>query len=253
MPSSTSQQTCLSQIDVAILAGGLGTRVRAELGDTPKVLAPIGGRPFLDILLDRLRSFGARTIVLSLGYRAERVLTHLSNVRIPGIELHSVVEPEPRGTAGAIREIRTHLTSDPVLILNGDSFIDADLCALVAAHRDGASSATLLCCRVPDAARFGRIETASDPDGEKIVSFHEKDNVAGPGVINAGVYVLSQGALEQIAALDAPSLERDYFAAAAPRTFSAFVTQATFIDIGTPESLNAAEGVLAPYLTAPPA
>ena len=112
-----------------MLAGGLGTRIRPVLGDTPKLLAPIGGRPYLWYLLEWLRKFGARRIVLGLGHGAGAVLDYLRAQPAADLDIVTVVEPSPLGTAGAIRFARAHLRSDPVLVLNGDTFVNADLCA----------------------------------------------------------------------------------------------------------------------------
>jgi len=77
--SVTAPSPCLNDIDVVALAGGLGTRIRDTLGDTPKLLAPIGGHAFLDILIARLRNFGARRLILGLGQLAGKVTAHLEN------------------------------------------------------------------------------------------------------------------------------------------------------------------------------
>ena len=113
----------------------MGTRIRPVLGDLPKILAPILGRPYLAYLLDWLERFGARRVVLGLGHRAQAVVEYLEDAHPASqIEVTTVVEPSPLGTAGAIRFARGALRSDPVLVMNGDSFTDADLCAFVDRH-----------------------------------------------------------------------------------------------------------------------
>src|ERR1700722_20028216 len=106
-------RSALANIDALILAGGLGSRVAGVLGNLPKVLAPIEGRPFLDFQLDYLARTGVRKVVLSLGYRAEMVLAHLAETKSP-LPIETVVEPRPLGTAGAIAFARPALGSDPV-------------------------------------------------------------------------------------------------------------------------------------------
>ena len=243
---SEPNPTTLRDIDIVILAGGLGTRIRSVLNEKPKVLAPIGGYPFLDILLHRIALFSARRVILSLGHGAQAVLDHIAQTTYRDLDIVPVVEPTPQGTAGALRFIRHHLTSNPVLVMNGDSFIDADLCALTEHHRQNGADVTLLCCQVEDTSRYGKIELAQG----RIVSFREKTDSTGSGIINAGVYALSQRALDELALSDAPSLERDYFAACPPGTFHALVTNGDFIDIGTPESLARAPDTLARYYPA---
>jgi NDP-sugar pyrophosphorylase family protein len=234
---------CLATLDVLVIAGGLGTRIQPVLGDTPKLLAAIGGRPYLAYLLDWLREFGAKRIVLSLGHRAQAVIDFLDRHKTSYDDqtIVTVTEPQPLGTAGAIRFARPNLLTDPVLVLNGDSFADADLCAFVAHHRRARAKATLLCAEVDDAGRYGRIEL----DGEgRIRGFIEKDpDFHGRSTVSAGVYLFSAALLDEIAASSAISLERDVFGPAPSGSLNAFAGRFAFIDIGTPESLKLAEGV----------
>ncbi|MCD6073913.1 MAG: nucleotidyl transferase [Rhodospirillales bacterium] len=223
---------CLADIDVVILAGGLGTRLRPVLADKPKVLAPIGARTFLDLLLDRLASFGARRVILSLGYLAHEVRAHLAAFPRNDMTILPLDEPEPLGTAGALRFARPHLRRGTILVLNGDSFVDADLCAFVAVHRTLGAEGTVLCARVSDAARFGTVEV--DAAG-RIVSFREKTGVALPGTINAGLYLMESALIERIEAAQGPSLERDVFQTAPAGTLVAHVGDFAFLDIGTPD------------------
>ncbi len=236
---------CLEDIDVVVLAGGLGTRIRDTLGDTPKLLAPIGGTPFLDLLIRRLKSFGARRLVLGLGHLAPRVAAHLDADPPGGVEIVTAVEPEPLGTAGALRFVRRHIQSDPVMVMNGDSFFAADLCDFVAAHRVDGSGASILCAPVDDTARFGRLDIS--PAG-RVRAFLEKDAaLSGPGVINAGVYLFNAAMLDTIDRMPGPSLERDVFEKLPPGTLNAVTGEGAFIDIGTPADLARAAGVLAPF------
>ena len=244
---SSAGTTDLSRIDAAVLAGGLGTRLRSVLPDRPKVLAPIEGRPYLDFLLDWLAEAGIRHVVLCLGYRANAVQAHLSAFPRVDLTIQTVVEPEPAGTAGALRYAAGALRSDPVMVMNGDSFIDGDLDLFLADHLARRPTASVLCAEVPDASRYGRIERAADG---LVQRFAEKDpNAHGPGLINAGVYLFAKPVLEEIARNGAESLERDVFPSLVPRGVYGHVTAGTFLDIGTPESLAAAPRVLSPYLS----
>ena len=240
----TQEAQCLASLDIFVIAGGLGTRIGAVLGATPKLLAPISGRPYLKYLFDWLRRFGAKRVVLGLGHHAQSVLDFLDRdaSTTAGLDVVPVIEPRPLGTAGAIRFARGQLRSDPVLIMNGDSFADADLCALVARHRGAGAKATLLCVDADDAGRYGRVEI--DAAG-RIGGFIEKDaNFHGTGPISAGVYLFSAALIDEIAAGSAVSLEHDVFATAPPGSFAALAGRFTFIDIGTPESLKVAERVI---------
>ena len=236
---------CLNDIDVVVLAGGLGTRIRDTLGDTPKLLAPIGGTPFLDILLGRLGHFGARRVILGLGHLGGKVAEYLESHTPEGMDMITAIEPEPLGTAGALRFIASHIESDPVMVMNGDSFTGADLCDFVEAHRGSDAEGSILAAEVEDTASFGRLGVS--PEG-RVLEFSEKDpDQTGPGLINAGVYLFDAAMMEKIKTMEGPSLERDVFQALDPGTLGAVVGQGPFIDIGTPEDLQRASEVLKPF------
>ena len=228
----------LDGIDVVVLAGGLGTRIQGVLGDTPKVLAPVGGRPFLDRLLEYLAAQGAGRVILALGHRAEAVVDYLRERPIP-LPVLTLVEPRPLGTGGALRFVAPHVRGDPVLVVNGDTWLAADLAAFLAAHRGGGALVSLLCVDVPEIDRYGSVDL--DGDG-RVVRFVEKDpSRKGPGLVNGGVVLLARSALAEITGA---SLERDFLATLPPGSIQAHVARgAAFIDIGTPESLAAAAGV----------
>ena len=240
-----AHSTCLNDIDVVVLAGGLGTRIRDTLGDTPKLLAMVNGRPFLDFLMGRLKGFGAGRLILSLGHLGERVVEHLESHPPEGLDIVTLIEPGPLGTAGALRFVARLVESDPVMVMNGDSFTGADLCEFVQAHRRSGAEGSILAAEVADTAEFGRLKMS--PEG-RVLEFSEKDpSQTGPGLINAGVYLFSTAMMEKIEGMEGPSLERDVFPAMDPGTLGAVVGQGPFIDIGTPEDLRRAADVLKPF------
>jgi NDP-sugar pyrophosphorylase family protein len=240
---SKGPPNCLASIDVLVLAGGYGTRLRGSIGETPKVLAPVAGQPFLGHLLTLLSRFGPCRVVMSLGYKANAVQEFLASYPIPGLAIESCVEPEALGTAGAIRFARPLLRSDPVLILNGDSFADADLCALVERQRTSHALATVLCVAHENGDRYGRVTVDQKGLIERFIEKGVGDG--GAGIINAGVYAVSTRLLDQVAAGTARSWEHDVLEAAPAGTLAAAVGRYTFIDIGTPESLAQAQGLFA--------
>ncbi len=229
-------ERALAQIDVAVLAGGLGTRLRPVLADRPKILAPVEGRPFIDYMFKWLASFGASRVVLCLGHLSEKVADYLKANPAP-FEVQLSVETEPAGTACALRLARPTLKSDPVLVINGDSFVDADLGKAVAAHRANDAAATLICPQVEDTSRFGRVEV--DRNGH-IVRFVEKAATKGSGFINGGVYLFSPAFLDEIGASGARSLENDVLAKQPSGRLHALTGSFRFIDIGLPETLQSA-------------
>jgi mannose-1-phosphate guanylyltransferase len=176
--------------------------------------------------------------VLGLGYQAQTVVDYLRKHPVMGLIVETVIEPQPLGTAGAIRFARAHLHSDPVMVLNGDSITDVDLCAFLESHRTRGIRGSVLCTEVDDASRYGRVLI----DGRGMIdSFAEKDPALHErGMINAGVYLMSAALLDDIAAGPAASLERDFFERLPKSSLAAFTGCKNFIDIGTPESLATA-------------
>jgi NDP-sugar pyrophosphorylase family protein len=231
----------IADIDIAVLAGGQATRLRAVLPETPKILAPIRGKAFLEHLLDWLIRQGARRVILCLGYRAGDVLTYLKARSFAPLEIRTLVEPEPLGTAGAVALARPLLNSEPVLVINGDTILDADLNTFLAEHRAARAETSILCPEVQDPSRYGRLEIDAQ---DRILRFVEKDATHGPAWINGGYYLFGRAALETIATLSSGSLERDILQRMAPGTIRAFRTHGRFLDIGTPETLGLANEVL---------
>jgi NDP-sugar pyrophosphorylase family protein len=220
----------LAAVTAAILAGGLGTRLRSVVGDQPKVLARVGDRPFLLHLLDQLADAGVKSVVLCTGYKAEAIARLGGSYR--DMTLKYSREAAPLGTAGALRQARP-LDSNPVLVLNGDSYCAADLGAMVASHCQSRAPASILLTEVSDSSRYGRVET--DADGA-VLRFVEKRAGGGSGWINAGIYVLSQKFLKGLPDGSPLSLEHDVFPVWVGRGLRGYRSSGPFIDIGTPES-----------------
>ncbi len=224
-----------AEIDVVILAGGLGTRLEPSLKDLPKILAPIQRRPFLDYLMAWISQNGFTRVVLSLGHGADRVLQYLDSDPYPELDIVAKVEPSQMGTAGGIRFVRNEIRSDPALVMNGDSMVAVELEAFLFQHYHSNSIGSILCTQVPDGSRFGQIEV--DETG-RISRFSEKGSkISGDQLISTGIYLLSRELLDLIAEGTQRSLECDVFAALPSGTFSAMKGAFEFIDIGTPDSL----------------
>jgi mannose-1-phosphate guanylyltransferase len=232
----------LGEIQVAVLAGGLGTRLSGVLPALPKVLAPVNNRPFLDYLLDWLIRQGCRHVVLCLGYRAQDCLSYLRAHSFPPLEILTSVEPEPLGTGGAVAHARSILTSDPMMIVNGDTFVEADLGEFLTAHLASGAEISILAVEVDDARPYGRLEI---DDHDRVVRFDEKNPIVKDRAwINGGMYLCRPSAVQRIAQQRRSSLERDLLERLPPGTLHAFRTKGRFLDIGTPERLALASEVL---------
>jgi len=233
------RQLSLADVDAVVLAGGLGTRLETTLEGVPKLLAPIGGRPYLDYLIDWLSRSGVKRLILSLGHLSDKIIQHLGTNPNPAMDISVSVEPAPQGTAGALRFAGHFLKSDPVLVLNGDSYVSASLDAFLAHYFSHDVLGAILCAAVDDADRYGTVDV--DRDG-LIQGFAEKDGVGGgPSYVSAGVYLLGKELRASIARGSEKSLETDVFARLAPGSLAAMTGEFEFVDIGTPESLAQAQ------------
>jgi D-glycero-alpha-D-manno-heptose 1-phosphate guanylyltransferase len=223
----------------AILAGGFGTRLRPVLSNIPKVLAPVGGRPFLTYLLEQLSAAGVRKVVLCTGYLAEQIRAVVGH-RYGDLQILYSQENQPVGTAGALRLAHPLLESDPVLAMNGDSYCDLDLPAFLSWHRQKEALASLALVHMQDTARFGRVSFEA---GGAILRFGEKES-KGAGWINAGIYLLSQGLLRTIPEQSNVSMEYEVFPRFVGKGLFGYPQGRRFLDIGTPASYAEAENVL---------
>jgi len=221
-----------SDMTAVILAGGLGIRLQSVVSDKPKVLAEVSGRPFLAYLLEQVAAAGFRDVVLCTGYMAEKVQDCFGRAYGP-LQISYSREDKPLGTGGALRWALLDISSDTVLVMNGDSYIEVDLSAYVSWFFQKKCRAALLLTKVPDAARYGRVILNEDED---VVAFKEKQEGSGAGWINAGVYLIERSLIASIPTGIPYSLEREFFPALAGKGLLGFCTEGRFIDIGTPES-----------------
>ncbi len=226
-------------MEAIVLAGGFGTRLREVVTDVPKPMAPIAGRPFLEILLSMLSKKGFTRVVLSLGFMADKIINHFAD-SYKGMQLVYEVEQQPLGTGGAIRAALTQCETDHVFIFNGDTYLDLEVDALEHLWQHSHTPAIVV-REVPDTERFGRVEMQEG----RINAFLEK-GVSGLGLINAGCYVLSKNALDDFPLGFAFSLETGFFIKQLQHIrFNGFVTQGRFIDIGVPNDYALAQTELA--------
>jgi NDP-sugar pyrophosphorylase family protein len=237
------------RVTAAVLAGGLGTRLLPAVADRPKALAEVAGRPFLAHVLERLADAGLPETVLLTGHRAGQIESAFGH-SFAGMPLTYSRETTPLGTGGALRHALPLLQRDTLLVLNGDSYCDLDLCDFLKRHADAHSACTLALSRVADASRFGTVQL----DGcGRVRSFAEKSDDGGPGLVNAGVYLLARRLVAELPAGRPLSLEREAFPAwAQAGQCHGYVTERGFLDIGTPESYAVAVRYFAARDATPP-
>jgi D-glycero-alpha-D-manno-heptose 1-phosphate guanylyltransferase len=227
--------------EAVVLAGGFGTRLRAVVSDVPKPMAPIGGEPFLALLMAHLARNGFERVVLSVGYLADAIVGHFG-ASWRGMQVDYAREEVPLGTGGAIRAALARCTADHVHVFNGDTYLGLD-CAVTEALWQATRTPIIVAREVPDTARYGRLEV--DAAG-RVTGFLEKAESGGPGWINAGCYVLPRVIAAEFPPDDPFSFETGYLReAVARRPVLACPTDAEFIDIGTPEDYARAQALLA--------
>ena len=236
----------LSGIDAAVLVGGLGTRLRDVVADVPKPLAPVLGRPFLFYILDMLALRGVRSVTLCCGYKAGVVSGTVGDDWL-GMPVNYSIESDPLGTGGALGLARQYLRSDSVLVLNGDSWLEPDWTSFREAAESDAAYACLSLVDVTDSSRFGSVKLA----GNRVVAFEKNLNAGRGGLINGGVYLLSQEMLSALSGFQC-SLESDVFPVLAGEgRLAGLVGDSPFLDIGIPESYAVANEFISALNIAP--
>ena len=228
-------------MEVIILAGGLGTRLRSEVKKVPKCMAPVAGKPFLWYLLKDLTKYQEVTrVILSVGYLREVILEWIDEVKdkFP-FEFDYAIEEQPLGTGGGIKLALSKANINNVVVLNGDTYFAVNLTELMAAHLLYSSAVTIALKPMQDFNRYGRV-IISDED-KRIIEFKEKE-YCKEGLINGGVYIINR--LEPIfdGLPEKFSFETAVFEPQCKlgKLFG-IVQNGYFIDIGIPEDYHRAE------------
>lgn len=216
--------------EAIVLAGGMGTRLRAVVSDVPKPMAPVNGRPFLAYVLDDLVPQGIERVILAVGYKRE-VIVEYFGIEYRGMELLYSVEEEQLGTGGAIKQAFDLVVGETAFVLNGDTYFKVDFAELDAFHSAKEADMTLALKPMNDFDRYGTVVINED---DKILGFEEKQH-REEGLINGGVYLFGKNIwvgpeLAEKFSFETEILEGLY----ATRTFCGMVSDTYFIDIGIP-------------------
>ena len=221
-------------MEVIILAGGLGTRLRPAVSDIPKCLAPVAGVPFLEYLLEWLQNAGATRIIFSIGYLGEQVKEQVNSKERP-FEAVWACEDTPLGTGGAIRAALSMAREECIYVVNGDTFFPVSL-----ADMPLAAPITLALKPMKDFDRYGAV----DVSGGKVTAFREKQ-FCKEGLINGGVYALRKSLLDLQAFPEKFSFEKEILEPYAEKGLvDACICDSFFIDIGIPEDYALAQTFL---------
>ncbi len=231
MTTKILSNNILKDIDVLILSGGQGTRLREIVNDRPKMMAEINERPFLDILINYISKYGFRRFILCVGYMANSIEKYYNKKEIINAEILFSKEGKPLGTGGAIKNAEKFIQSDSFLVVNGDSFCPINFLDFFNFYNKKSALTSMVVVEGKDNKDTGSVIL---DDSQKIIQFQEKENNK-KAFVNAGIYFFKKEILSLIPPQINYSLEYSLFPKLIGQEFYAYVVQKKLIDIGTPE------------------
>jgi len=218
-----------------IMAGGEGKRLRPLTDDTPKPLLSVGGKPLLEILIERLRQSGITDVVLALHHKSDMIRERLGDGARLGVRVGYVLEPEPRGTMGALTLLPS-APSAPFFVVNSDILTKCDFRAMWEHHRAQAGAGMTV------GVSLHQVDL---PYGEFtlhdgcVLTVEEKPRKEFP--VNAGIYVLAPdviGLIPRDRYFDATDLIRVLLASRRP--VAAYLIREYWLDVGRHPDLEKA-------------
>jgi len=226
-------------ITAVVLCGGLGTRLREVLPNKPKVLAEINGVPFIFYLLRKIEKTGCRNVILCTGHLAEQVES-LLGYEYGELTIVYSKETSPMGTGGALLNAEQYITTNYVLVMNGDSFVECDFRDYYYWHIQVGAKLSMIVKEISDTSRYGSLSLSTDG---RITKFQEKvcsSEIEGK-FVNVGVYLMDHRILQKIPQKVPLSLEKEVFPNLLSDGVFGYRIEGYFIDIGTPQSLVEAQ------------
>ncbi|MFA5096764.1 MAG: sugar phosphate nucleotidyltransferase [Candidatus Omnitrophota bacterium] len=231
----------IKHLDALILCGGKGTRLREISGKAPKPMVCIGGKVFLDIMIEGLRKAGFKRIILGIGYRARLIREYYKYHPVSGVEIVFCEEKAPLGTGGAVKKARRLIKSESFFVLNGDTFSKFNAQRMLRSFRRKKAKLLILLRKAKPAKEYGLITLDSR---SRICGFNEKASSSQRGFVNGGVYLFSKKVFSQMPGRARFSLEYDLFPRMCGKGLYGYKEAGPFIDIGTPERYLSAQKYL---------
>ncbi len=222
-------------MEVIILAGGKGTRLQKVVSDVPKPMAPINGRPFLEIILDKLVDQNVKHVVLSIGYMHNKITSYFGS-KYKNIDISYSIEIKPLGTGGAIKRALMFCQYNYIMVINGDSYFDVDHSNIYSFFVEGKEPCLVL-KQMEDVSRYGSVTIQN----HCITSFNEK-GFSGKGLINGGCYFIPKDFFPASMTKEKFSFEEylEIFVIN-KNILRYYISDGDFIDIGIPIDYNAAQ------------
>jgi mannose-1-phosphate guanylyltransferase len=219
-------------VQAVILVGGQGTRLRPLTSTVPKPVVTLVDRPFVSLMLEWLREHGVEDVIMSCGFLATSVREVLGDGSGLGVRLRFVEEPDPRGTAGALK-LAEPMLDERFLMLNGDVLTDIDLTSQIAQHEATGAAATLALVPVADPSAYGLVILEEDRSVREFVEKPGPDRVES-NLISAGAYVLERKILDLVPPDRNVSIEREVWPLLVGKGLYGFPSEGYWLDIGTP-------------------
>jgi mannose-1-phosphate guanylyltransferase len=216
-----------------ILVGGQGTRLRPLTSNVPKPIVTLVDRPFISFMLEWLRGHDVDDVIMSCGFLADSVRAVLGDGSELGIRLRFVEEPEPRGTAGALK-LAEPMLDESFLMLNGDVLTDIDLSAQIAQHERTGAVGTLSLVPVADPSAYGLVLLEEDRSVREFIEKPSAEQQVHTNLISAGAYVLQREVLDLVPPDRNVSIEREVWPRLVGHGLYGFPSESYWLDIGTP-------------------
>lgn len=233
----------IKDIDVVILCGGRGRRLRCIVKNLPKPMVLIKNRTFLDILIDYVLKFGFKKIILCTGYKSNFIKKYYQK---KGFNIIFSEEKEPLGTGGALKNAKAFIKSPLFLVMNGDSFFKINLRRFINFHISKKAAISIAVKKAGNESGYGVIRLDSF---SRIISFNEKINIVPNCYINAGIYCFQKNKLSLLPRKRKFSLEKDFLnTVVIKHKVYGYKSCAAFIDIGTPERYKEAENFFEKFM-----
>ncbi len=229
-------------MEAIILAGGMGTRLKKVVPNFPKPMAPIKDKPFLAILIENLKKLKFTSVIISVGYKAEKIINYFGS-SYAGLSIKYSIEKYPLGTGGALKKALSLCANSFVFVFNGDTFVEFSTSEIINLSNKN-KYPIILGIEIPDTRRYSRLMLKNNT----LIGFSDK-GILGKGIINAGLYYLPKSIFEGFDLSDSFSLESDFLIPFITQlNFCCSLTNGIFVDIGIPEDYKKASLLLKEFI-----